>query len=426
MKKKEMTFYGISLLVLVCFHLLIQNFYADDIFFEKIELINIFDWLVSRYYTWSSRIFIEFILVLMLKMPYIIWCIINSLMMILISYCISYLFTKNTFKNKFLALLFVCLYPFYKMSGAGWYATTLNYLWPMSLGLFSFIPIKNALLKKNNNKLMCVFYSLSIIFACNHEQMCTLILAFYLLFILFLYKQQKLNKYILFQFLLAFLSIIYILTCPGNDARLSSEILSWYPEFENFSIIQKCIVGFLSTISRIILRLEVPFVLLLIGNIYLLSHDKLLLKLNSYIPIFLIVIFRTFDFFLTRLNIYETKIISFDSSMILIIMLSSILIISILISLYFIFYKLKGNLKFFVPLIFISGLLSRLILTFSPTVYASGDRTFIFFDFSIIIILILIANNFIKKDMTFLLSIILFILVLLQMLNTVYINLTLF
>ena len=34
-------------------------------------------------------------------------------------------------------LWLILLYPVDRMAGAGWAATTVNYVWPLSLGLFS-------------------------------------------------------------------------------------------------------------------------------------------------------------------------------------------------------------------------------------------------------------------------------------------------
>lgn len=416
---KEKIFYAVSILLLVIVHTTFKLNTNDDIYFGQIQLQNLSEWLTMRYNEWSSRLFIEVVLVLMLKLPSFIWCLLNSCMLILISYCISYLFTKNNFKDKILSLFLVCLYPLYKMNGAGWYATTLNYLWPLALGLFSLLPIKNAMLDRKDCKFMQVLYSLSLLFACNQEQMCALVLGFYIVFTLYLCKQKRLNNHIIFQCFMASLSIIFILTSPGNDARSLSETLTWYPEFENFNLIEKLIVGFLSTISKIILSLEIPFILLLILLPYLLRKRNFLVQLNSYIPIFIVFIFRMSDMFLSKLKIYEQKIIGFDSSMILVILPCFLLVISIIISLYFIFSKTGKDIRYLIPLVFIAGLFSRMIMSFSPTVYASGDRTYIFYDFSIIMILVSIISSFIKKERYVIGLLLIMILVIFQIVKTV-------
>ena len=56
------------------------------------------------------------------------------------------------------------------------------------------------------------------------------------------------------------------------------------------------------------------------------------------------------------------------------------------------------NLKNTLPsLIFLIGFASRMIMGFSPTVFASSIRTLIFFEFAMLIITLLICEEFIKS-----------------------------
>ena len=58
------------------------------------------------------------------------------------------------------------------------------------------------------------------------------------------------------------------------------------------------------------------------------------------------------------------------------------------------FKNLKNNMAL---LVFLIGFASRLIMGFSPTVFLSGERTMIFFEFAMIIVSILIWQEIIKK-----------------------------
>jgi hypothetical protein len=75
--------------------------------------------------------------------------------------------------------------------------------------------------------------------------------------------------------------------------------------------------------------------------------------------------------------------------------LAFINIICIVLSLMVIFKNLKNNIAL---LVFLIGLASRLIMGFSPTIFASADRTMIFFEFSMIISSIMIWQDLIKKN----------------------------
>ena len=62
-------------------------------------------------------------------------------------------------------------------------------------------------------------------------------------------------------------------------------------------------------------------------------------------------------------------------------------------SLLIIFKNLKNNLAL---LIYLIGLASKIIIGFSPTVFSSAERTTIFFEFSMIIVMLLIWQELIK------------------------------
>ena len=67
---------------------------------------------------------------------------------------------------------------------------------------------------------------------------------------------------------------------------------------------------------------------------------------------------------------------------------------SIMLNILLIFRNLENNIA---VVIYILGLMSRIALGFSPTVFASTDRTFLFFEFALIMITILIWQEFVKE-----------------------------
>ena len=62
--------------------------------------------------------------------------------------------------NKYITLIGVSLflmYPFFDMAGAGWIATTLNYLWCFVFAMISFIPLINEIKSEWQNYLISCF-----------------------------------------------------------------------------------------------------------------------------------------------------------------------------------------------------------------------------------------------------------------------------
>lgn len=47
-------------------------------------------------------------------------------------------------------------------------------------------------------------------------------------------------------------ALIFIFTCPGNSIRFAHEVSYWYPEFANFTIIEKSYLGLVTTFGNLI------------------------------------------------------------------------------------------------------------------------------------------------------------------------------
>lgn len=406
-KNKYFPFITMFIILLVC-HLTFKLNFGDDVFFRNVNYREIFSWLSSRYNNWSSRIFIEFTLVSMLKLPSFVWCILNSLIIVLIVYSISRIFS---IKNKWIIILSVMVYPLYEMKSAGWYATTINYIWPLSFGLFSLIPIKNIFENKKEKWYMYILYTISLIFACNHEQMCAIVFAFYLIFSIyyFIKNNKKASPYLVIQLLFALISLIFIFTCPGNAARKVSETNNWYPAFESFGMLGKTYLGFVSTFVKSVYSVNLPLLVLsiLIPIFTFKKTKKEFIRLISLVPI---LIFLLISIFPTILNSIFPHISSFvqnsrvygDSPNSVSIGLQSLSALGICvifyISILFSIFKLfDGKEKWLYCLIVLAGLSSRIIMGFSPTLYASDMRTFIFYDFSIIIVIIAILEKYFRN-----------------------------
>ena len=167
--KKYYPFLILFILILI-FNLCINIKDRDFIWFlNKANTTNLFDYLINRYNTWTSRVIIEAVLVGILKLNYtVIFKIINTIVMFLIPCVLLKLFSKDKgIKDQFLVICLYLCYNFAHMSSAGWYATLINYMWPLLCLLIGLIPIKNYLIKKESKWYLNIIYLLSILFACN-------------------------------------------------------------------------------------------------------------------------------------------------------------------------------------------------------------------------------------------------------------------
>lgn len=394
--------FGIIVFVL---HLIIDTNYGDDlIFMHSLDEMSLTEFLKARYLTWSSRIFIEAILVTLVKMP-ILWKLLDTFLCILIIYTLSKLFAKKNILqcNIIICCLFL-MYPFLHMNTAGWMATTINYLWPLGFGLFSFLPIKKVF---NGDKFRIweyPFYSIALFYGANLEQMSAIIFGIYLSFTLFFFLKKKSNVYIWLQTAFSFLSLLLIMLSPGNKVRYQTEVDVWFPDFNQLSFFRKLEMGFSSTLFHYIMTPNVffgVFCTIVFFFICIKFKDRLH-RTIGFIPVFISFVFGVFGSIsggifpgiantITSLTDYGTGILltsikSWGPDFIL-----CLTCIPLLYCVYHIFDdRLQG---FFAVYILIVGFCSRLIIGFTPTIWGSGERTYLFMYVSIIIVFILFYNQ---------------------------------
>ena len=390
------------------------NKFDDQVFLESVTGTSVWSYVGPRYYTWSSRLIIEFVLCSVLKISKYLWILIEALMVSLAGYSISKLFIKNDDNKKeniIMLVAMILLYPITQMNSAGWAATTINYMWPMALGLFSLISIKKAWDGEKIKFWQYSLYVIALIFAANQEQACAILFGTYLLFaILMIIKNKKIHPFIVIQNILVIASLVFILTCPGNGVRTQTEIENQFKDFEMLTILDKIGLGLTSTMGVIIDKGNTIFALmsiLIAVNIFL-NYKERLYRVVSLVPVFTILslcyfsrittelfpFFGTLKGLITEEQVMLTAISCNNMLYVIPIILASANFICITMSLLLMFKTLNKNTAL---LVFLVGLASRLIMGFSPTVFLSGERTMLFFEFAMIIVSILVWQEIIKK-----------------------------
>lgn len=405
---------AIFILQLILMIFITPNKYDDASFLKSLETNSVTSLVKERYYEWTSRVIIEFTLFTVLKTSKYLWIFIQACMMALIGYSISKLFVKKENKTELntMILLMILAYPMDIMASAGWAATTTNYMWPLATALFALIPIKKAWDKEKIKIYQYPLYILSLLYACNQEQTCAIVFGVYLLFtvLLILRDKKKIHPFVIIQLILAIASLIFVLTAPGNYVRKDTEIESFFKDFEMLTIQDKISVGLTLTMGNIVKTCSVPFAFfsLMIATYIFTTYKEKLYRVVSIIPLLTIsvlgifsdIIFDMFPYLgafteiLTKQEVILTAANCNNLLYVLPLMLSMVVFLSIILSLLLIFKNLKNNIA---VLVFLVGLASRLIMGFSPTMFASSVRTILFLDFAMLIAALLIWQEFIKK-----------------------------
>ena len=407
----------IAILVLFLLELIISIFitpnqYDDDFFIGK-ATGSIISFVQSRYYDWTSRVIIEFVLCSVLKISKYLWILIEAFMVAVIGYSISRVFVKdNKNENNYMLLCMILIYPLNVMASAGWAATTINYMWPLAMCLFSLIPIRKIWDKEKIKPYEYLLYTVSLIFAGNQEQTCAILVGTYILFTIFMIlKDKKIHPYMIIQDILIIASLIFILTCPGNYVRNSREIVENFKDIGTLNFLDKVSLGLTSTIGLLVGKGNLVYTLFtfLIMVFIFLNYKENLYRVIALIPFVSSIILKylmyisylTFPYLgslkelLVEEKVMLTAITSNNLTYTIPLLLAFANIICVCLSLLVIFKNLKNNVPI---LIFLAGLASRLIIGFSPTIWSSKERTMIFFEFAMIIISMLIWQELIKKN----------------------------
>jgi len=435
----------VLIIAMLIIHVKTRAFNDDAFFITQYNQKGFVQYFQERYNIWTTRLIIEFIMMGILTTSFMIWRILDSLMIGLLAFVLSKMFNyEKSAINNWLIVLFMLMYNWIDMSSAGWVATTLNYNWPLTFGLLSLIAVKKIVENKKIKWYEYIIYVLAGLYASNEEQMCIILIPICIVSIIYLlYFKKKNIKDICFIFIQVMISsglLIFMLTGPGNKLRKEYEIGACFPNYLMQTFTDKIRLGITATMSKYIAtpNLVFGFISFLILILVLKKHKNMLYRWIASIPFLTVmilgfgkdIIVNIFPGFAKLTNMPVNGMSDFvnitvynfyDLRYYIPLVLSCITLGCILISIYLIW---GNSLKSFILIfIVILGFASRIALAFSPTLYVSNYRTFIFFEYSIIIVGICVLenlNSILEKSK---MKIILNILILLAFLN--YVNLVL-
>ena len=380
---------------------------GDDSWFACQLSQGTIPYLIFRYNNWSSRLIIEAVLIHFVHFPKLCFYVIDSLMFVLIYYSILKITNLERNISAMIVLLIIVVeFPFDYFGSAGWYATILNYSWPLAFGLYCLYLISKSFSDKELNLFQKIVFFPCFIYAINQEQLCALMFGFVFVILCYsYYTKRKINTLIATSFVLTIIMLLFHGLCPGNELRKIQETNTFYPEFSDFSLIDKVVLGVLSTISIIITKhILVTYLFLL--SLILCAYRKKKLEYEilsvSFLIIYFIVVlclkYNTYIHFIlvdkmcNIINLFCSNVPKIEVSKSLLIYLFSILVYFT--CLIYCVFKIENNSKFcFVSIILLASLAARFILGLSASIFASLDRTFINTYFLQIICILTLAFN---------------------------------
>lgn len=401
-KEKTVLFYFFIISLFI--HMFLPLNWADDkLFFEKAAQTDLLSFISG-----SARPLTDSMTYIFAKCP-LLWRILNPLLLTLFAKTLSVLLpTENIEKNKLnLYLCVAVVFPAMVVVDAGFIATTVNYLWPFTFGLISLVPLKKLF---NRSKLRFYEYLLSILlllYAVNMQQTAALLFAVFLTSVIYLYFQRNYSFYPLSGLLISGAGSIFMfaINTVGDNNRMVRETARYFPDFAQLSIFEKAELGFSSTFYCMTMEIRFAFFAFAAFTLYIMikslnGNEKIVFKLFSAFPFVFTIVFGTLSLTPVRESAFWAFIsggmkhyrmtkaaYSFD-------LVPFLLFICVAVCVIVSLYRLLSPRKFAAAFVILaSGLASRIIMGFSPTVWASGYRTFFILFTAFIAVVAIIADT---------------------------------
>lgn len=377
---------------LCLFHYKVREYRADTLFFQKaLKQYSLFGFLKWRSDMWTGRLILEGLLYIILKFPYLVFAVLDSAIILGAVYVLrSLLGWKRLESTVFMLLLLI--FPMDGLIIVGIQPGAINYIWSLAASVIALLPLGMIYRSKKIQWYHYITFGAAALVGSNMEQTAAIVFCFYFLAAVYFFLHKKLKPIMFSQMLLSLLSLIYLLTCKGNVARLSQETAHFWPGFDKLPITEKFWNGWYTTVNYFYTTKEVPFfIFLVILFVWLWMKYR---KVNVFTVCVTIPL-------LFLIGIWASGFLHFPSGAGIQTWAAGVRYIGpaitpqpmpiypqvILYTILFlmVFAAVCGCSRsieetVLIVLILCAGFATRLLMGFSPTLLASGDRTYFFMD----------------------------------------------
>ena len=327
---------------------------------------------IDRYFTWSSRLLIESATLLFSvhEKLFIAAAFLATLLLV-------YALRKLTPPLPWLpALLIFIFLPATEFLSAGSIPTYVNYIFPASLLLFALFFRESKNIWINMASFLCFLIAIM------QEQLAVYAFLWLLFEAVLAKKDKKPLQGNLCYLALSGVGILSAKLSPGNALRLEKNIVSWFPNFPNLDIFQKLGLGFLETGDNL-LSTSFAFVMIFLLVLFVYALHK---KNVTAIALSGFIVFNIFSqkmgwntIFGTLTGISkvarESGTFSFNITYLSAVAFYDLLLLMILYALWLVVSDFKE--KLWLTYLFVIGFIGRMVISLSPTLYASSTRTFL-------------------------------------------------
>ncbi|TAA45420.1 DUF6056 family protein [Pseudoxanthomonas winnipegensis] len=218
---------------------------ADDSYFASmLDTYTLRDYLVHRYHTWTGRLPIEALLVTIVHAPGL-WRACNAVVMALLCVGLARLARPGTRwswpgATGVVFALVMLMTPQAIYEACWWLTGSLNYLWPVTLGVWSLVPLVEDLPHRWQARLAAC---LAAALAAYCDQLALVLVPLTLGLCLWRARQRRASGWDWAQLALLCANAAFALSAPGNVERFREETGMRFPNFADLDVLEKLRIG---------------------------------------------------------------------------------------------------------------------------------------------------------------------------------------
>lgn len=245
---RDWAYFLLILLATFALHILAfgNTLVADDTYFaHALDSRTLAEYVSFRYTRWSGRLPIELALPLLVTHPWL-WKLLNSLMVLLFCYSAGRISLARTGMSAAGATaltfaLFMLISPAVLYESAWWMTGSINYLWPVALGLYGLLAFVGD---GDNGNIDRLGFLLASGLAMYNEQVALVLLPASLLFLMHRIATRQWRGWDFAHVGFMSVNAIIVFTAPGSYRRYLSEQALRFPDFATLDLADKVAIGF--------------------------------------------------------------------------------------------------------------------------------------------------------------------------------------
>lgn len=367
---------------------------------------NIFSFVSRQYQYWTSRVFIEAVVIFFGWLPPIVWMIVDTLMIVLLYHSLCSIVKLCVKENeadrkyKICGLLLFLSFPYALMATAGWLTTTINWTWMLALFVYSMKKLLYSI--SGNSGRVTIFeniiYCCAFLYATNFDVATILMLCLIAIIGIACHRSSSYKFTVLYWegLIITVCNLLLFLLCPGNRVRLERDaVLHDTADMLTLSVWGKLRMGINSTFYHYV---SIPNAVLFSACVILLvavfiKKNDFFSRLIACVPAGIISLWTVYIFVAYTIKNRTLTYVYPDATFQVcpkteqyLAMLSAIVMVLSIIYLLSQVIEEKGLLIFLVVVLLFWGLLPEVVLGFTTTISASILRVVSFFYFALIFI----------------------------------------